>query len=96
MILIGTQLNLSLFDVMTYNLCAPNGLEFSLEDDEQDFKDDFAEDETYDQPPVEGGFLKNLKSSERTAPPEGQKDFDEIDVDVDVDPDSEEEDNEEL
>lgn len=75
---------------MAFTYCAPSGLDFSLEDEEADFKDDFGEDDTYDNPPAEGGFLKNLKESEKREAIEPQKDFDEFDVDVDIQPDSDE------
>jgi hypothetical protein len=89
--ILGTQFNVALFDVIAFTFCAPNGLEFNLEDEEIDFKDDYGEDETYDNPPIDGGFLKNLKASEKHKATEPQKEFDEIDVDVDVEPDSDDE-----
>ena len=79
---------------MTYTFCAPFGIEFSLDDEEPEFKDDFGEDETYDSHPTDGGFLKNLKSSEQQELREAQREFDEYDVDVDVGHDSEEEEQE--
>lgn len=90
MLLIGTQANLAIFDVLAFIYCAPHGIEFSLEDEEGGFRDYDDEDETYDAP-AEGGFLKNLQTEDRSRQHDEPADFDEIDVDVDVQDASEEE-----